>query len=78
LAAMVAAANTDPIRARALHLACMPLHRALFAESSPAPLKGALNALGLPAGPVRPPLSEASEGAVQAVLAALESLEASR
>lgn len=78
LAAMVAAADTDPIRARALHLACMPLHRALFAESSPAPLKGALNALGLPAGPVRPPLSEASEGAVQAVLAALESLEASR
>jgi len=78
LAAMVAAVDTDPIRARALHLACMPLHRALFAESSPAPLKGALNALGLPAGPVRPPLSEASEGAVQAVLAALESLEVSR
>jgi 4-hydroxy-tetrahydrodipicolinate synthase len=78
LAAMVTAADTDPIRARALHLACMPLHRALFAEPSPAPLKGALNALGLPAGPVRPPLSEASEEAVKAVLAALEPLEASR
>lgn len=78
LAAMVAAADADPVRARALHLACMPLHRALFAESSPAPLKGAMNALGLPAGPVRPPLSEASEGAVRAVLAALEPLEASR
>jgi 4-hydroxy-tetrahydrodipicolinate synthase len=78
LAAMVAAVDTDPVRARALHLACMPLHRALFAEPSPAPLKGAMNALGLPAGPVRPPLSEASEEAVQAVLAALEPLEANR
>jgi 4-hydroxy-tetrahydrodipicolinate synthase len=78
LAAMVAAADTDPIRARALHLACMPLHRALFADPSPAPLKGAMNALGLPAGPVRPPLSEASEDTVKAVLAALEPLEANR
>jgi 4-hydroxy-tetrahydrodipicolinate synthase len=78
LAEMVDTLATDAHRARALHLACLPLHRALFVESSPAPLKGALNTLGLPAGPVRPPLSEASTEAVQAVLAALEPLEANR
>ncbi len=43
-----------------LHLACLPLHRALFAEPSPAPLKAAMAALGLPAGPVRLPLADAS------------------
>lgn len=78
LATMVATFATDPLRARALHLACMPLHRALFLEPSPAPLKGAMTSLGLPAGPVRPPLAVASEGTVQAVLAALEPLEGIR
>lgn len=78
LASMVATAATDPLLARALHLACLPLHRALFAEPSPAPLKGAMNALGLPAGPVRPPLADASKEAVEAVLMTLESLEATR
>lgn len=78
LAEMIRSVGTDLDRARALHLACMPVHRALFAEPSPAPLKGAMNALDLPAGPVRPPLAEASKEAVEAVLAALEPLEANR
>jgi len=69
---------TDPARARDLHLACMPVYRALFAESSPAPLKGALHAQGLPAGPVRAPLANATPEAVAALLAALAPIEAAR
>lgn len=78
IAAMVTAFPTDPARARALHLRCMPLHRALFAEPSPAPLKAILNAKGLPAGPVRLPLAEASKEAVEAACSALEILEVAR
>ncbi len=78
LAAMVAAFPTDPARARELHLACLPVHRALFAEPSPAPLKGALARLGLPAGPVRPPLVDASPAVVDALLAALEPVQEQR
>jgi 4-hydroxy-tetrahydrodipicolinate synthase len=72
LAEMVDVLPTDPGRAREIHLACLPLHRALFAEASPAPLKGAMTALGFPAGPVRLPLVDASPAATQAVLDALE------
>jgi 4-hydroxy-tetrahydrodipicolinate synthase len=72
LAEMIERFPTDPARARELHLACLPLHRALFAEPSPAPLKGAMGELGLPAGPVRLPLADASPGAVRGVLDALD------
>lgn len=72
LAEMVAVKDTDPARARALHLACMPVARALFLEPSPAPLKGALARLGLPAGPVRSPLVAATDGVVDAVMTALD------
>lgn len=78
IAAMIAAFPTDPARARELHLACLPVHRALFREPSPAPLKGALAALGLPAGPVRPPLADASREAVEAVVAALRPIQEQR
>jgi 4-hydroxy-tetrahydrodipicolinate synthase len=78
LAEMIEVFPTDPARARELHLRCQPVHRALFAEPSPAPLKGALNALGLPAGPVRPPLVDADPQTVKAVLAAYEAVEAER
>ena len=78
LAAMIAAFPTDPARARELHLACLPVHRALFREPSPAPLKGALARLGLPAGPVRPPLVDASDDAVEAVLTALRPVQEQR
>jgi 4-hydroxy-tetrahydrodipicolinate synthase len=72
LAEMIDVLSTDPLRARELHLACLPLHRALFAEPSPAPLKGAMAALGLPAGPVRLPLVDASPEVTQGVLDALD------
>lgn len=78
VAEMVAVHDTDPVRARELHLACMPLHRALFLDANPGPLKAALRARGLPAGPVRPPLADASPEVTDAIVAALAALEARR
>ncbi len=78
IAEMVAVHGTDPERARDLHLACMPLHRALFLEPNPVPLKAALAARGLPAGPVRLPLTDAGEDVRARVVDALSTLEAGR
>lgn len=78
IAEMIRVFPTDTARARALHVACMPVHRGLFAEPSPAPLKAALNAMGLPSGAVRPPLAEASKEATAALLTALEPIESAR
>jgi 4-hydroxy-tetrahydrodipicolinate synthase len=78
IAEMVAVHTTDPLRARELHLACLPLHRALFLDPNPGPLKAALAARGLPAGPVRLPLADADEGVRARVLEALSALEARR
>jgi 4-hydroxy-tetrahydrodipicolinate synthase len=72
LAEMAEVFDTDPVKARQLHLDLLPLCRALFLEPSPAPLKGAMNRLGLPAGPVRLPMVEAEDATVEAVLAALD------
>jgi 4-hydroxy-tetrahydrodipicolinate synthase len=72
IAEMIACFDTDPARARDIHASLMPLHRALFVEASPGPLKGALNRLGLPAGPVRAPLVDALDTTVDAVLAAMD------
>lgn len=70
IAEMIEAFPTDPARARELHLACMPVHRSMFFEPSPGPLKGALSAVGLPAGPPRPPMIEALDETVDGVLEA--------
>lgn len=78
IAEMVAVHATDPVRARELHLACMPLHRALFVDPNPGPLKAALRARGLPAGPVRLPLVDADDAVATRVVAALAELEARR
>lgn len=72
LADMVRVFATDPGKAREIHLRLMPVHRALFLEPNPAPLKAALGALGLPGGPVRPPLADAGSGTTDAVLDALD------
>jgi 4-hydroxy-tetrahydrodipicolinate synthase len=48
-----------------------PLHRALFLESSPAPVKYAVSLLGMAAQRVRPPLVEPGEGTRQTVAAAM-------
>jgi 4-hydroxy-tetrahydrodipicolinate synthase len=78
IAEMVAVFATDPVRARELHLACMPLHRALFLDPNPGPLKAALAARGLPAGPVRLPLADAGEEVRARVVETLSALEARR
>ena len=72
LAEMARIFPTDPNKAKDIHLRSLPVWRALFSAPSPAPLKGALDRLGLPGGPVRPPLAPASDDVVDAVIAALE------
>jgi 4-hydroxy-tetrahydrodipicolinate synthase len=78
LAEMVRVCASDPQRARALHLACMPLHRALFLDPNPGPLKAALAALGLPSGPLRGPLVSSDAEVTAQVLAALEAVASHR
>lgn len=58
--------------AKAINDRLMPLHKALFVETSPAPVKYALEALGLCSGEVRLPLVPASPAARKAVDEALE------
>lgn len=64
--------ESDPAKARELHLRSLPVWRWLFEEPNPAPLKGALARVGLPAGPVRRPLVDASRETVDALMDALE------
>jgi 4-hydroxy-tetrahydrodipicolinate synthase len=47
--------------ARELHYRLSPLFKALFLETNPAPVKAALEMMGLPAGPPRLPLVEISQ-----------------
>ncbi len=61
----------DLATARAIHLRCMAIHRELFREASPAPLKAALQLLDVPAGPVRGPLTGASPEATMAIALAM-------
>lgn len=61
MAAMVEAFPTDPAEAREIHLRLLPLFTGLFVDASPGPLKAGLRMVGLPAGPVRPPLVDADE-----------------
>jgi len=77
ISAMVAAVvNNDWDEARRIHLALAPLCKALFAEPSPMPVKGALNALWQPVGEPRSPLVSASAEAVSAVKEALAAVRA--
>lgn len=68
LADMARIFDNDPVKAREIHLRLLPLYRALFLEPNPAPLKGALDRVGLPGGPVRGPLVPAGDDTVDAVL----------
>lgn len=74
LAEMIRVLPDDPRAAALWHRATLPVTRALFAEPSPGPLKGALDHLGLPGGPVRLPLADATEPVVAALLAALDAV----
>lgn len=72
LATLVEVFPTDPAKARAIHQRLLPLFAALFAEGNPVPLKAALDLVGLPGGPVRPPLATASDGTVAQLQQALQ------
>lgn len=73
LAEMVRIFPSEPAKAREIHARVVAVWRWLFAEPSPAPLKGALNRLGLPGGPVRAPLAPATDGVVDELMQALHS-----
>ncbi len=51
----------DVATARRLHLELLPLFTGIFRTQGVILVKAAMNALGLPAGPVRPPLVDATE-----------------
>ena len=66
-----AALDGDFEKARALHYELLPLMKAAFVETNPAPIKQALSWAGLPAGPARLPmgkLAPASEAVLQKAL----------
>jgi 4-hydroxy-tetrahydrodipicolinate synthase len=56
-----AALSGDAKRAREIHLKLLPLHRHLFDEPNPVPLKWAMQRLGLCGGTMRLPLAPLSE-----------------
>lgn len=57
--------------ALAIHRELMPLVKALFAETNPIPLKGAMRLLGWDTGVLRLPMTEAGAGTVQGLERAL-------
>lgn len=57
----------DVATARELHLRHLALFEGLFATTSPILLKAAMNLLGLPAGPLRPPLVDATPAQIDFV-----------
>jgi 4-hydroxy-tetrahydrodipicolinate synthase len=67
-----ACAAGDFAKAREYQDRLMPLHDALFCETSPAPVKYAASLLGLCSEDVRLPLAEATEGARAQVKAAMQ------
>jgi len=67
----VAAIEGDVKRARALHLRLLPLHKQLFCEPSPAPVKWAMARMGMCGATTRLPilpLTEAGQAAVSQAL----------
>jgi 4-hydroxy-tetrahydrodipicolinate synthase len=75
--AAAAALRGDWNQARAGHLALFPVHRSLFVEPSPQPIKGIMTARGLMPPKLRPPMVEASGETVAGVERACAAYEAS-
>ena len=67
----VAAIEGDARRAAALHLRLLPLHKQLFCEPSPAPVKWAMAQLGLCGAQLRLPIVPLTEGGQALVAQAL-------
>ena len=75
LAEMVAAHDKGDVEgATQINRDLVPIFEALFITSNPIPLKAALEMLGLPAGPVRLPLVDATEAERNRVSSALAGL----
>lgn len=75
IAEMIAAHDKGHVeQAAQIHKDLLPLIDALFCTSSPIPLKAALAMLGLPGGPLRLPLVEATDSEKTKIRAALEKL----
>ena len=66
-----AAMAKDAQRAVELHMSLLPLHKQLFVEPNPIPVKWALARMGKAGGTIRLPLTELSASAQQAVETAL-------
>ncbi|NLE74766.1 MAG: 4-hydroxy-tetrahydrodipicolinate synthase [Actinobacteria bacterium] len=62
----------DLVGARNIHYAIMPVVDALFIEPNPIPVKQAVEWMGLPAGPLRPPLGPLSEDGKKVLRATME------
>jgi 4-hydroxy-tetrahydrodipicolinate synthase len=61
LAELIAAVEAgDLVKARAINDSLLPVYTGIFRTQGVILVKAALNALGLPAGPVRPPLIDAT------------------
>ncbi len=65
----------DVLEARKRHLALLGVHRSLFCEPSPQPIKGILARKGFMGATVRPPLVEASSACVDRVWAQCQAYE---
>ena len=68
----VAAAAGDVARAREIHFKLLGLHRDLFCEANPIPVKWAVQQLGLMSGGIRLPLTTLSEANQPRVRAAMQ------
>jgi len=64
----------EPSNRAEIHASLQGLFAALSVTVNPIPIKAALGLVGLPAGPLRPPLVEADEGELEAIAAALREL----
>ena len=67
----LAAMAGDLTRARELHMRLLPLHKHLFVEANPIPVKWALHRMGRCGNAIRLPLVTLSEGAQATVEGAL-------
>ena len=68
----VAAASGDVTKAREIHFKLLGLHRDLFCEANPIPVKWAVHKLGLMPNGIRLPLTTLSDAGQARVLAALQ------
>ena len=68
------ARSGDFAKARALQVKLNPLHRALFLESNPIPVKAAAHVLGLIGAEIRGPLTPMSEGPLAKLKEAMRGL----